>query len=142
MTRPIRATMAGAEGGSVTVWPPNDCPGATVSRLVPSASICATSWARLEPETPSTATMVAMPSATPTADSAARAGLLTRPRTASGQRSAGRSRLTGHGAERAIILPHCRAHAPVAQPDHPARGPRYLRIVGDHEDRRAPPVQL
>jgi len=33
-------------------------------------------------------------------------------------------------------------HAPVAQPDHPARGPRYLRIVGDHEDRRAPPVQL
>ena len=126
MTGPIRATMAGAEGGSVTVWPPNDCPGATVSRLVPSASICATSWARLEPETPSTATMVAMPSATPTADSAARAGLLTRPRTASGQVSAGRSAAHRQAcwAERAIIAaPLSCSTQPVAQPDHPAARP-------------------
>ena len=42
---------------------------------------------------PSTATMVAMPRATPTADSTARAGLLARPRTASGQASAARRRL-------------------------------------------------
>ena len=43
MTGPILATMAGACGGSVAVCPPGDWPGATVSRLVPSASICATS---------------------------------------------------------------------------------------------------
>ena len=97
-----------------------------MSRLVPSASICATSWARLEPETPSTATMVAMPSATPTADSAARAGLLTRPSTASGQRSAGRSRLTGHGAERAIILPRCRAPRTRRAAGSPGARPRAI----------------
>ncbi len=146
MTGPIRATMAGAEGGSVTVWPPNDCPGATVSRLVPSASICATSWARLEPETPSTATMVAMPSATPTAESAARAGLLTRPRTASDQVSAGRRRLTGRARPVRAPGPHARPAVvldqPVAQPDHPPRGLGYLRVVGNHEDRRPAAVQL
>ena len=43
MTGPMRATMAGAAGGSVTVCPSKDWPGATVSRLVPRASIWATS---------------------------------------------------------------------------------------------------
>ena len=95
----------------MTVWPPNDCPGATVSRLVPSASICATSWARLELETPSTATMVAMPSATPTAESAARAGLLTRPSTASGQVSAARRRLAGRPPAALAAPPRGPPHA-------------------------------
>ncbi len=95
MTGPMRPTMTGADAGSVTVCPPNDWPGVTVSRLVPSASISATSCARLEPEIPSTATIVAMPSEMPTADRMARAGLLPRPRTASGQASSARIRLRG-----------------------------------------------
>ena len=47
--------------------------------------------------------MVAMPSATPTADSAARAGLLTRPSAASGAVSAGRSRLPAGPAGRGAV---------------------------------------
>src|SRR5258708_36837526 len=114
MAGPMVATIAGAVAGRVTVWPLNAWPGVTVSRLVPSASISATSWARLEPEIPSTATLGAMPSATPTADRMARAGLLARPRTASGQASAMRIRLRddpgpgGLGAEWRLMMSRSR----------------------------------
>ena len=145
-TGPMRATMAGAGGGSVTVWPPNDWPGVTVSRLVPSASISATSWARLELEMPRTATMVAMPSATPTADSTARAGRPRSPRTASGQTSARRSRLPGAQAGRPSrprprTGPHVAALSCSTSPSRSriVRGTAVgdLRVVGDHDDRGA-----
>src|ERR1700681_954558 len=78
-TGPMRRTMAGAWLGRVTFWPEKDWAGVTVSRLVPSLSISATSWARLELEIPSTATMVATPRATPAEDSAVRTGRPPRP---------------------------------------------------------------
>ena len=69
--------------------------GVTVSKLVPSASISAISCARLDCEMPSTATMVAMPSATPAADSTARAGRASRPSAATAPTSRDLSRERG-----------------------------------------------
>src|SRR5215472_11900755 len=93
MTGPIRAIMPGAVTGRVAVELANDWLGVTVSRLVPSASISATSWDRLDAEIPSTATIVAMPTAMPSAESTLLAGLITSPARATGHRSAGRIRL-------------------------------------------------
>src|SRR5579872_1691639 len=85
-------TMAGAVDGRDTDWPENDWPGDTVSKFVPSESIWAISCARLELEIPSTATMVATPTATPPADSAVRVGRPRRPSTDCVRRSPTRSR--------------------------------------------------
>ena len=102
-----------------------------MSRLVPSASICATSWARLELEMPSTATMVAMPRATPTAESTARAGRAgqAEDRERPGVRrpqAADRPGLVSppNGVHRVSCRPAVVLDPPVAQPDHPARGLR------------------
>ena len=52
------------------------CPGVTVSRLVPSASISAIRFACAEADTPTTATIAPIPIAIPNADSAARSLLV------------------------------------------------------------------
>src|SRR5215472_4340212 len=104
MTGPIRAIMPGAVTGRVAVELVNDWFGVTVSRLVPSASISATSWDRLDAEIPSTATIVAMPTAMPSADSALLAGLITSPASATGHRSAGRIRLPDPDPTRLLAL--------------------------------------
>ena len=64
--RPIIATEV---PGSTSAWPLNVCPGVTVSRLVPRASISASRLACAEAETPTTATIAPIPIAIPRADS-------------------------------------------------------------------------
>ena len=125
---------------SAVLGPPNDWPGVTVSRFVPSASISATSSARLDAEIPSTATMVAIPSAMPGADSTLRAGRITSPASATGHRSAGRIRLPAPArlalTSLAVVL-----NAAVPQPDPPARRGRDVRVVGHDEHGDAAFVQ-
>ncbi len=58
--------------GRTSLLPRKLVPGETVSRLVPSASIVASSLAWLEADTPTTATIAPIPIAIPSADSAAR----------------------------------------------------------------------
>ncbi len=73
-TGPIRPTMATASSGRVASSPKRVLPGPAVSRLVPSASSSRFSWARLEVEMPTTATIAAMPIAMPSAESTTRKG--------------------------------------------------------------------
>ena len=61
-----------AVSGRTSLAPKNVVPGATVSRFVPRLSIVATSFAWLEDETPTTATIAPIPIAIPSADSPAR----------------------------------------------------------------------
>ena len=91
-TGPIRLIIAGAASGNSAVWPKKVWPFATVSRLVPSLSISASSPAWLEEESPSTATIAATPIAIPSAESAARRRLVRRPTLATRARSEKRSR--------------------------------------------------
>lgn len=62
----------GAAAGSCAVPPVTDFPVLAVSRFVPSRSICASSPAWDDADSPSTATIAAVPIAIPSADSAAR----------------------------------------------------------------------
>src|SRR5579859_7530677 len=98
--------MAGAERGRLRFSPVSDSPGVTVSRLVPSASICAINCARLELEIPSTLTIVAMPRAIPEAERIARAGLLAMPSAATAATSRTRNRVALLPA-RLMPLPRC-----------------------------------
>ena len=135
-TGPIRATMAGAVAGKVTFGWPNELPGVTVSRFVPRESISATTCARLEAEMPSTATMVAMPRAIPSADSTARAGRVASPAAASGTASAARIRLRGRPGGRGG------AAAPGRRPvtgDHRCQPPSGRRVAGCCAARRRRP---
>ncbi len=66
----MRAIMPGAASGSAAVLPVKLWPFVTVSRLVPSWLISASSPAWLEEERPSTATIAATPIAIPSAESA------------------------------------------------------------------------
>ena len=58
--------------GRTSLAPRNVCPGVTVRRLVPSASISAIRFACAEAEMPTTATIAPIPIAIPSAESAAR----------------------------------------------------------------------
>ena len=89
--------MPGAASGSSAVAPEKVCPLVTVSRLVPSRAISASSAAWAEAARPSTATIAATPIAMPSADSPARSLRVRSPMLASPARSPGRSR-TGDGA--------------------------------------------
>ncbi len=78
-TGPMRRTMPSASTGSLASSPNIVCPGATVSRLVPSRSSWRSNCSREEDEMPSTAIMVAMPMAMPSADRTTRAGRVRSP---------------------------------------------------------------
>ena len=90
--------MSGAATGSSAVPPEKVCPLVTVSRLVPSLAISASSAALDEAARPSTATIAATPIAMPSADSAARSLRVRSPMLASPARSPGRSRAGGTAA--------------------------------------------
>src|SRR5215475_7312430 len=88
----MRAIIPGAVLGSSAVPPNRVCPLVTVSRLVPSLAIWASSPAEEEADRPSTATIAATPMAMPVADRAARSLRVRSPTLATRARSAGRSR--------------------------------------------------
>src|SRR5258707_1852106 len=91
MTPAILLIIPGAALGSSAVPPNGFLPLATVSRLVPSLLISASSPADDDADRPSTATMAATPIAIPSADSPARSLRVRRPTPARRARSAGRS---------------------------------------------------
>ena len=92
--------MPGAASGSSAMSPLKPCPFCTVSRLVPSWAISASSPAWEEADRPSTATIAATPIAIPSADRPARSLRVRRPTLASRARSAGRSRAAAGAAVR------------------------------------------
>src|ERR1700691_6307126 len=108
------------------------CPLVTVSRLVPSWLISASSAAWEEAARPRTATIAATPIAMPTADSAARSLRVRSPMLASRARSPGRSR-AGAGVG---------DHAPVEHLDAPPCPGGDRVVVGDDDDRGPGRVQL
>ncbi len=65
--------------GRCTLSPPSGCPGATVSRLVPSALSRRSSSFVDDAEMPTTPTIAAMPMAMPSADRNTRVGRDRRP---------------------------------------------------------------
>ncbi len=79
VTGPILATICGEVVGRCAASPKNEVPGPTDSRLVPRASSCRSTCARLDVAMPTTATMAAMPIAMPRADSTTRNGRARRP---------------------------------------------------------------
>src|SRR5690348_14051985 len=91
-SRPI---MPGAVTGSSAVAPEKVCPLVTVSRLVPSLAISASSAAEEEAARPRTATIAPVPMAMPRADRAERSLRVRSPMLARAARSAGRSRAVG-----------------------------------------------
>ena len=109
-----RAIMPGAAVGSRAVPPVNVCPSWTVSRLVPSLAISASSPAWEEADRPSTATIAATPIAIPSADRLARSLRVRRPTLASRARSGGRSRAGAGGrlaAGAAVVMAFLPAQA-------------------------------
>ena len=76
----MRAIIATDSSGSVPSSPRSPCPGATVSRLVPSASSWARRSARDDSDSPSTPTSAVIPIAMPSADRAVRPGRTVSPR--------------------------------------------------------------
>ena len=104
VTGPMRAIMPGAASGSSAVSPKSVWPLVTVSRLVPSRSISASSPACEEAERPSTATIAATPIAMPSAESPARSRRVRTPMLATRARSARRS-LRGAGLP--AVLTRC-----------------------------------
>ena len=91
-TGPIRRIIAGAAVGSVASSPNGSLPGATCSRLVPNRSSSASRSARLEAEMPTTATIAAMPIATPSDVSSVRSRRARSPTVPSHRASVNRSR--------------------------------------------------
>ncbi len=88
----MREIIPGERLGSCAVPPVSDWPFCTVSRLVPSAEISASSPAWEEDDRPRTATIAATPIAMPSADKLARSLRVRSPTADSRARSAGRSR--------------------------------------------------
>lgn len=78
-TGPMRSTIATAFLGSVTSLPVASLPASAVRRLVPRRSSRAIRSARLDSDSPTTATIVAMPMAMPSAESTTRARRARRP---------------------------------------------------------------
>ena len=97
-----RAIMPGAAAGSSAFWPVKVCPLVTVSRLVPSCWISASSAAEEEAARPSTATIAATPIAMPSAESPARSLRVRSPTAASPARSPGLSRAGTGVAQTAV----------------------------------------
>src|SRR5215212_1731219 len=147
--------MPGADSGRIASSPPKVWPGDTWSRLVPSRSSAASRSALLDSETPRTATIEAIPIATPRADSAARSRRERSPDAPTRRMSAGSSRL----AARASVI----AEAPGSAGCAPTRSSAvalveldravadvhaarerggHLEVVGDHEDRGPLRVEL
>ena len=87
VTGPMRAIIPGAAIGSSAVAPRSVWPFVTVSRLVPSRSICLSSPACEEAERPSTATIAATPIAMPRAERLARSRRVRTPMLATRARS-------------------------------------------------------
>ena len=120
--------MPGAASGSSAVAPVKVCPLVTVSRLVPSWLISASSAAWEEAARPRTATIAATPIAMPSADSPARSLRVRSPTLASPARSPGRSR-AGTGAAR---RPRRGARIVVTRfPPERAGSCRRRRVAGD-----------
>ena len=92
MTPDSRPIIPGAASGSSAGWPARFVPLVTVSRLVPSLAISASSPAWEELARPSTATIAATPIPIPSADSPARSLRVRSPTLASPARSLRRSR--------------------------------------------------
>ena len=130
--------------------PPRVCPLATVSRLVPSLSISASSPAWEEAESPRTATIAATPMAMPSADRAARSLRVRSPTLDSRARSAGRSRCVAGGAVGGHERRSCvdggvggvGDDAPVEHLDPAGHAGGDALVVGDHHDRGAGRVQF
>src|SRR5215469_14090110 len=95
--------MPGAAAVSSAVPPVRLCPLVTVSRLVPSLLISASSPAWEELARPSTATIAATPMAMPSAESAARSLRVRSPTPASPARSPGRRR-AGAGSTGVFVM--------------------------------------
>src|SRR5258708_7145423 len=85
----VRASMAGGAAGSSAGCPVRVWPGVTVSTLVPSWSIWASSPASDDADNPSTATIAATPMAMPSADKLARSLRVRNPTLATRARSPG-----------------------------------------------------
>ena len=114
-----RAIIAGAGVGSSAVPPVRLCPFWTVSRLVPSWLISASSPAEDDADRPSTATIAATPIAIPSPDKLARSFLVRSPTAARRARSARRSR-AGDGGRAAAAVAVVMAGAPAGWRGEPA----------------------
>ena len=138
-TAPMRAP---AVSGSLLSSPKNDSPACSVSRFVPRRSMVASRSAWLDAEMPSTATIEAIPIATPTADSAARRRRVRRPMLPTARTSRGKSRLGSNAAApgRAVGAPRPRPPPPgraVGAPRPPPPPPG--RAVGAPRPPPTPP---
>src|SRR5581483_7294895 len=163
----MRRIIDGAASGSSSLLPRTPVPLVTVSRLVPSLSISASSPACDEADSPSTATIAATPMAMPRADSAARMRRVRTPTLASRATSAGRRRAGSSTARTSAVTDALRAagamtqgnmpaavirwrglrrrighHAPVAEVDAPGEVAGHVMVVGDHHDGGALGVEL
>ena len=133
--------------GSVASSPSSPGPGATVSRLVPSASSWACRSARDDSDRPSTPTSAVMPIATPSADSAVRPLRTVSPRAPSRSRSAAPTAVRPASRRPRPVMRTARAgHVscstrPSRIDDHARQPARDLLVVRDHDDRRALVVQ-
>ena len=114
--------MPGAASGSSAMSPLKPCPFCTVSRLVPSWAISASSPAWEEADSPSTATIAATPIAIPSADRPARSLRVRRPTLASRPRSAGRSRAAAGAAGAVAVMGFLRARDQPGRVWRPDRG--------------------
>src|SRR5579871_3903799 len=163
----MRRIMGGAASGSSSLLPRMPVPLVTVSRLVPSLSISASSPACDDADSPSTATIAATPMAMPSADNAARNRRVRTPTLATRATSAGRSRAGASTASTSVVTDALRAagdmtkgnmtaavirwrglrrrighNPPVADVDAPGKVAGHVTVVGDHHDRGAPGVEL
>lgn len=104
-TSPMRCTMATALFGSFTSCPRASLPASAVSRLVPRRSSRSIRSARLEVDSPTTATIVAMPIAIPRADRTTRARRARRPTAPTARTSRAESRAGFSALARAVVVP-------------------------------------
>src|SRR5439155_993038 len=140
VTRAMRAIARGALAGSVASPPPRCWPGATVSRLVPRRSRRASRPAREDSDSPSTATMLAIPIATPSAESAARSRRMRSPAAASPlarrrgavEQAVGDVLQRGHPVEQEELLED-EPDRPGAQAGEPAVVERGDVLAGDRD---------
>src|SRR5580658_221288 len=137
VTGPMRDTMPSAVVGSSVCCPRAVLWGCTLIRL-PSWPSSFSRPVFDDWEMPSTPTMAAMPMLMPSADSAARTGLLSSPRLPTRSRSRRDSRELPPSRSRRRITDD----PPVPDLDAPFHGRGHVVVVGDDHDGRAVPVQL